>query len=281
MAAISSHLINKASAALERAGVDSPRLSARMIMGFVLGCSQEKVLTYPDLALENNQVSMFESLVRRRAEGEPLAYITGSKEFYGYDFLVDKSVLIPRPETELIVELAVEHFKSSPDQYFADIGTGCGAIAVSLALEIRGSLGLACDISLPSLLLARRNALIQGVQDRVFFFRSDLGMGIRPGTLDFVVSNPPYLSIQDMARTSLEVSAYEPFHALVSPDNGLQHIKRLQSVAWLMLKDQGMIFLEMGNDQSHEVEKTFSKWKKVRIHKDLAGYDRALSAVKS
>ncbi len=280
MSATSSSLINEASVALGRAGVDSPRLSSGLIMASVLECSRENLMTHPESALSGENIFRFRSLVARRMQGEPLAYIIGRKEFYGLDFAVNRDVLIPRPETEMLVELATQHYKSFSKPVFADIGTGSGAVAVALTIELPFSSGLACDISLQAVLTAGCNAAVHNVQDRICFFKSDLGAGIKPHSLDFIVSNPPYLSSEEFARISQEISGYEPYIALVSPDNGLLHIKRLESMAGVLLKKNGMIFVEIGMSQGVQVANIFSKWKDVAVHKDLAGFDRVLSAVK-
>lgn len=276
----SSQLIIQASADLVRAEVDSPRLCARLIMGWVLGCSQEKLLTFPDLVLSTEEKSLFMELVARRARGEPLAYITGRKEFYGLEFIVDKRVLIPRPETELLVDAVIERYRLHPGFVFLDVGTGSGAIAVTLALEIPKSTGLACDLSLSAVKVAKGNALRHGLLDRICFFRSDLGQGVKPGSIDLVVANPPYLSDEEFRRTSIEVSGYEPYTALVAEEEGLGHFRRLEIIAWEVLNKNGMVFLEIGKDQGEEVAGIFSRWKNIAIHKDLAGLDRVLTCVR-
>ncbi|MFP4107700.1 MAG: peptide chain release factor N(5)-glutamine methyltransferase [Desulfonatronovibrio sp.] len=275
-----SSLINEAATALGRAGVDSPRLCARLIMAHVLGCSQEKLLTYPDIPLSSKEKPVFRSLIARRSRGEPLAYITGHKEFYGFDFAVDKDVLIPRPETEILVETVLNHYKSRQPCVFADIGTGSGILAVTLAIEMPSSFALACDISFAALGIARQNAITHGVQNRIGFLKSDLGSGVKFSGLDFIVSNPPYLSSDDFAAASYEVSKFEPYKALVSMENGYCHFRRLESIAHCILKKKGMIFLEMGKDQGPFLAGLFSRWKDVTVYKDLAGHDRVLSAVK-
>jgi release factor glutamine methyltransferase len=276
----SSHLIIQASADLVRAEVDSPRLCARLIMAWVLGCSQEKLLTYPNLVLSMEEKSLFMELVARRARGEPLAYITGHKEFYGLDFMVDKSVLIPRPETELLVDSVIERYRFHPGVVFLDVGTGSGAIAVTLAHEMPESTGLACDLSLSAVKIAKGNALRHGVLDRICFFRSDLGRGIKPGSIDLVVANLPYLSREEFRQTSIEVSGYEPYAALVSEEDGLGHFRRLEVVVHAVLNKNGMVFLEMGKDQGEQVAGIFSGWKDIAVHKDLAGLDRVLTCVR-
>ena len=275
----SSYLIKEAAVALGKAKVDSPRLSARLIMALVLDCSQEKIFTYPDRVLSRENIIRFRSLVARRIQGEPLSYIAGQKEFYGLEFVVNENVLIPRPETEILVEMVINHYKSCRKPVFADIGTGSGAIAVTIAREITSCLGLACDISLQAIRIARVNALKHGVQNRICFFKSDLGMGIKPHSLDFIISNPPYLSKEEFAETSIEVSRYEPVQALVSPEGGLFHFRRLEKIAGFLLKKNGMLFLEIGKDQGTRVADIYSKWKDVAVHKDLADRDRVLSCI--
>ncbi|MFO7728756.1 MAG: peptide chain release factor N(5)-glutamine methyltransferase [Desulfonatronovibrio sp.] len=275
-----SPLINEAAAALDRAGVDSPRLCARLIMAHVLGCTREKLLTYPDTPLSFDDKSVFWRLIARRSRGEPLAYITGHKEFYGLDFGVDENVLIPRPETEILVETVLNHYKSRQPCVFADIGTGSGILAVTLAVEMPSSFSLACDISPAALGVAGQNAVKHGVQGRTGFFTSDLGTGIKTSALDFIVSNPPYLSSDEFSNVSFEISKFEPYKALVSMENGYCHFRRLESIAHRILREKGMIFLEMGKDQGAHLANLFSRWKDVTVYKDLAGHDRVLSAVK-
>ena len=275
-----SSLINNAAALLSRAKVDSPRLCSRLLLARVLGCSQESLLVNQDHVPAFQEISLFSSLVSRRSQGEPLAYITGHKEFYGLDFVVDKNVLIPRPETELLVETAVSRYKTSQSPVFADIGTGSGILAICLASIMPGSLANASDIDMAALRVARRNASIHRVQNSIIFIQSDLGRGIKQGSLDFVVSNPPYLSEDDFAEVSCEISGFEPYHALVSPENGLFHFRILEEISWLLLKDGGMIFLEMGQDQGKHIAEIYSRWREIAVYKDLAGHDRVFAASK-
>lgn len=273
-------LINHSSSILTDAGVDSPRLSARLIMAFVLGWSQEKLISNHHYCLTPTQSSKFTALVSRRASGEPLAYLVGRKEFYGRKFAVDRNVLVPRPETEQIIDLAVSSFDHKPGLVCLDIGTGSGILAVSMALEIPGCQCFGCDISIPALKIARQNAEKHSVSDKAFFFASDMGKGIKPDSFDFVVSNPPYLSEREFDLVSKEVAEFEPRHALVSADDGYYHMRCLEKTAHLTLKKQGMLFIEMGKDQGEDLKKIFSSWIDVTVHKDLSGHDRILTAVK-
>lgn len=273
-------LINQAASILTDAGVDSPRLSSRLIMAFVLGWSQEKLILYPHQNLTSTQYSSFNDLVIRRASGEPLAYLMNQKEFYGRIFFVDRDVLVPRPETEQIIELAVSRFENKSNSACLDIGTGSGILAVTMALEISGCQCLGCDISIPALKVARQNAVRHSVSGRAFFFASDMGKGIKPCSFDFIVSNPPYLSESEMGRVSKEVSEFEPHHALVSAEDGFYHLRCLEETAGFALKRQGIVFAEMGRDQGERLKRIFSSWVNVTVHKDLSGHDRILTAVK-
>lgn len=272
--------INQATSILTDAGVDSPRLSSRLIMAFVLGCSQEKLILYPYHNLTPAQYSSFNDLVARRASGEPLAYLVSQKEFYGRDFFVTRDVLVPRPETEQLIELAVSSFANKSSLLCLDIGSGSGVLAVTMALEIPGCQCLGCDISLPALKIAGQNAEKHSVSDVVSFFASDMGKGIKPGSLDFIVSNPPYLSESELGTVSKEVAGFEPHHALVSAEDGYYHLRRLEETAGLTLRRQGMVFAEMGKDQGERLKRIFSSWMNVTVHRDLAGHDRVLTAVK-
>lgn len=273
-------LINQATSILTDAGVDSPRLSSRLIMAFVLGWSQEKLVLHPHYQLTPALCSDFDDLLARRASGEPLAYLVGQKEFYGREFAVDRDVLVPRPETEQIIELAVSSFEHKSNLLCLDVGTGSGILAITMALEIPGCQCLGCDISFPALKIARQNAEKHSVSDVAFFFASDMGKEIKPGSIDFIVSNPPYLSEFELKVVSKEVAGFEPHQALVSAEDGFYHLRRLEKTAGLTLKKQGMVFAEMGKDQGESLKRIFSSWMSVTVHKDLAGHDRVLTAVK-
>ncbi|MFN2341978.1 MAG: peptide chain release factor N(5)-glutamine methyltransferase [Desulfonatronovibrio sp.] len=273
-------LINHSASILTEAGVDSPRLSSRLIMAFVLGWSQEKLILYPHHHLTPAQYSHFNDLLIRRSSGEPLAYLVGQKEFYGREFAVNRDVLVPRPETEQIIELTVSVFDHKSRVVCLDIGTGSGILAITIALEIPGCQCLGCDISLPALEVARQNAEKHSVLGKTWFLASDMGKGIKSESLDFIVSNPPYLSEFEFGQVSKEVAEFEPRHALVSAGDGYYHFKRLEKTAALILKKQGMVFVEMGRDQGENLKRIFSSWVDVNVHKDLSGHDRILTAVK-
>ncbi len=260
---------------LRRAKVDSPGLSARVLLAHVLNLPTEKlVLVFQDQASEEIR-RRYEVLIARRSRGEPVAYILGRKEFYSRDFQVSPQVLIPRPETELLVELAGEIYSRQQQKVFADLGTGSGILGICIALDFPLFHGLACDISEPALSVARSNARMHRVSDRIVFFRGDMGAGIKPQSLDFIVSNPPYISAREFAGLGAEVRDFEPGQALLSEAGGLGHIQRLEHDAARVLRGSGRVFMEMGSAQADQVRRIFSRWSSCHVYQDLAGLDRA------
>lgn len=264
---------------LRRSNADSPSLSARLLLAHVLDCSLEKLLIVLDAPVGPEKSRRFVELVRRRSKGEPVAYILGRKEFFGLDFQVSADVLIPRPETEMIVDLVDMIFGPEDKAFFADIGTGSGVLSVCIAARFPLFQGFGCDISYKALHLARRNACTHGVQEKILFFASDMGEGIRAGSLDLIVCNPPYLSLNDYGRTGREVRDFEPELSLLSSADGLGHIRRLSITARRALRRKGVLLLEIGCGQAEEVKDIFYGWQEIKIHKDLAGRDRIIMAV--
>ncbi len=264
---------------LRSRNVDSPSLSARLLLAHVLDCSLEKLLIVLNDPVGYEASRRFAELIQRRSKGEPVAYILGRKEFFGLDFLISADVLIPRPETEMIVDLVDKIFDPSDRALFADIGTGSGALAVCIAFRFPLFQGLGCDISYKALNVARENALIHGLQDRILFVASDMGRGIKADSLDLIVCNPPYLSLSDYEQASREVRDFEPEPALLSSAEGLEHIRLLSITARRVLRQEGVLLLEFGCSQAEEVKKIFYGWKELKVLKDLAGRDRIMKAV--
>ncbi len=260
---------------LHRAGVDSPGLSARVLLAHALNLPTEKLLLVFQEQTSDEIRRHYEGLIARRSRGEPVAYILGRKEFYSLDFQVAPEVLIPRPETELLVELVGESYSKQQEKFFADLGTGSGILGICIALDFPLFQCLACDISKQALTVARSNACMHEVSERILFFRADMGLGIKPQSLDFIVCNPPYISAAEFAQLGPEVRGFEPGEALLSADKGLGHIKRLEQEAGRFLRGSGRVFLEMGSTQAGRVRQIFSHWRRCDIYKDLAGLDRA------
>jgi release factor glutamine methyltransferase len=245
--------LKHASQILAAAGCDSSRLDAEVLLAHILGRDRAWLYANPEGALSPSQLGAYQTLVSRRAQREPVAYLTGHKEFYGLDFAVTSDVLVPRPETEHLVQRAINWglaISSSPT--IADVGTGSGAIGVTLAAHLPGARIIAIDTSYSALAVARCNAVRHGVANRVSCLQGDLLVPLR-GTVDLVVANPPYLSGPELAVAPPEVSRWEPRAALDGGSDGLSVIRRLLPMASSRLRRGGALFVEIGADQGTEV----------------------------
>ena len=279
-------LLKKTSKWLTGRGSSSGRLDAELLLARVLNLERIKLYASFDRPVNNSELDAFRQLVRRRGEQEPVAYILGSREFYSRDFIVDSRVLIPRPDTEVLVDTVLELLGTEPNEgVVLDYGTGSGAIALTLAAERTSLWLLALDISTDALDVARENARNLGVENRVGFVRSD-GLSQLPerflGTLCGVVANPPYISEEeknDMARDVLE---YEPSSALFPGDDPLLHYRLLATDGTRWLRKNGVLALEVGYKQAPEVCSLLEAtgWHDIKVRSDLARIDRVVSARK-
>jgi release factor glutamine methyltransferase len=257
-----------------RAVTDAPHLETEVLLAHVLGSSRTSVLAHPERILTPSQRSRYQRLVRRRASGYPLPYLTGRVEFYGLEFEVTPEVLIPRPDTETLVDLALARRPAT----VVDVGTGSGCIAVSLALYLAEPIVYAIEISPAALAVARRNAERHGVTGRVRLMVGDV-LNPRPGPVDLVVSNPPYIPTGQCASLPASVRDHEPRLALDGGLDGLALIQRLLTQAPAVLRPGGGLLIEIGADQGEAVThlaRTYFPWATVRVHPDLAGRDRVL-----
>ncbi len=236
--------------------VKSPVLAADLLLGFVLGWSRVQVLGHTEKPVPAQAWTRFENLVRRHASGEPLQHLTGEQEFYGRLFRVTQEVLIPRPETELLVEKAVNlmtHHAHSRIR-FVDVGTGSGCIAVSIACEIPKAFGWAIDSSADALRVAVGNANRNGVADRIQYAQADLLECFPPKPwFDFVLSNPPYVAGEEYANLPADVRDHEPRNALFGGKSGLEIYRRLIPEIGTRLKAGGYMLLELGMGQAEPV----------------------------
>jgi release factor glutamine methyltransferase len=289
--------LNLAREYLETKGVESARLDAELMLAEVLGLSRIQLYTNHDRPLAPVEVAAFRELLRRRAGREPVAYILGRREFWSLDLEVDRRVLIPRPETELLVEQALRALRgqlsngSRPSERLAeravganarvlDVGTGSGAIAVALAVESDSLELVATDCSHASLEIAPRNAERHGVAARIEFRQGDLFEPIDAGErFDLIVSNPPYCREDELAQMEPEVRSWEPSPALVSGDDGMITTRRMIEEAPSHLKSEGWLLVEVGT-QAGDVREYFAAcgWREVVTFKDLAGRDRVVAA---
>jgi release factor glutamine methyltransferase len=250
-----------------------PRRDAEMLLAHVLGCHTVAFLTYPERLLSPVESGHFESLITRRLAYEPVQYITGSQEFFGLPFEVTPDVLIPRPETEHLVEavLGLER-----DLHILDVGTGSGAIAVALAHVLTESRVTAVDLSPAALAVAGRNAQRHGVAARVTLLQSDLLEEVRATDFDVVVSNPPYVSDREVLER--QVSRYEPHSALYAGPTGLEIYRRLIPQARNVLKPGGWLLMEIGFGQRASLLGLLSGWNNVSFKDDLQGIPRVVLA---
>ncbi len=271
---------------LHDAGVDSPRLSAELILAHILGVRREYLLAHPERGLSVTESNAAEELLRRRALGEPVAYLLGRKEFYGREFLVNPHTLIPRPETELLVDMALESQTRAAPGPIVDLGVGSGCILLTLLCELPGRTGLGTDISAPALALAGENANRLGVAHRCLLVLADMTRPVfKKHSLSLLLSNPPYISPDEYGTLSREVAGYEPRNALLSPRNGLHHLAALEELARHYLAPGGTLLLEIGSDQGQSCPALFTRapqfWDKVETHSDLAGRPRVIRAQRS
>lgn len=270
---------------LEQAGVDAPALCADLLLCHALGLRRVDLVMERTRPVTADEHAAIDALLTRRATGEPLAYITGVREFFGREFAVTPDTLIPRPETEHLVECALTELRPGP-ALFADGGTGSGCIAVTLCAERDGLSGLAIDRSPGALAVARSNARRHNVDNRLLFLNGDFTLPcLRPASLDLYVTNPPYISAAEHATLSPEVRTFEPITALVPGDTGLEHAKALIAHASSALRPDGIFLMEFGCTQGPDVEALFepfaSLWATVDIRRDLAGLDRFVLAKRS
>jgi release factor glutamine methyltransferase len=286
--------LREAATRLTEAGSETPRLDAEVLLGHVLGFERATLLANPEMALPPAQISMFDRLTARRTTGEPVSYIRGFKEFYGLAMVVDGRALIPRPETELVVDLALAQIRRALTEsarpaaaapYLVwDVGTGSGAIVVALAVEARrrgyGSdlRFRATDASTDALALATENAVVHGVADVIEFELADLTQIDGRGHADFMVANLPYVPSADIP--SLPVAAsFEPVAALDGGPDGLDAIGRLITELPAALSLGGVALLEIGAGQADAVRAfvstTLPEWS-IEIHPDLAGVPRVV-----
>jgi release factor glutamine methyltransferase len=261
---------------LQDAAVDEPRREAASLLAHVLGRDRSFLIAHSNDSLPDELSQTFRNLITRRSQGEPLQYITGHREFFKLEFEVSPAVLIPRPETELIVEAALELCKEEPAPIIAEIGTGSGCIAISILHELGDAVAVATDISDAALLMARRNAERHGVHERLTLIRSDCFAAV-PNTKLFslIVSNPPYVSDEELEHLGPEVR-FEPRAALAGGKDGLVVVRRLLNEARPFTRSQGHLVFEIGFGQSAAVEQLIDRrvWKLVEIRKDLQGIPR-------
>ena len=269
--------IQEAAGILRDNGVPEARREAGSLLSFVLGRHRTFLISHSDEHLSSEEFQRYRQVVERRSLGEPLQYITGLQDFYGREFHVSPAVLIPRPETELLVESALQLLNES-NPIICDVGTGSGCIAVTMLCERQDLRGVALDVSENALDIARQNAFRWEVQDRISFCISDCFNGLNPdeNQFDLIVSNPPYVSAAAIPGLQREVKDHEPEIALSPGPDGLSVIRRLMQDAPRFLRNAGYLLLEIGFDQGESVQQLVnpSVLELIEIRPDLQGIPR-------
>ena len=268
---------------LAAAGCGEARLDAELLLAHALGVSRACLFAHPERRLSADQAASWQALIERRAGREPIAYILGHKEFYGLDLLVDRRVLVPRPETELLVERALQFAARHPVHTVWDVGTGSGAVALALAWHLRQAQVVASDVSSAALQVAAANRRRLGLEGRVQLVRSDLLAAAR-GPIDVVVANLPYLTAAERAQAMPEVSQYEPQVALDGGPQGLALVGRLLRQAAALDGPPALILVEIGARQglpAVALARESLPQAAVALQRDLAGLDRALEILPS
>ena len=271
----------EAAETLRAGGVAEARREAATLLAATAGRDRAYLIAHDEDALPAEVLSLFRERTRRRAAGEPLQYITGRQEFYGLDFEVNAAVLIPRPETELLVEAALELLQDAPAPAVCDVGTGSGCIPVALLHERADARAVAVDISADALRVAARNAARHGVRPRLALVASDCFAALDAAACKFemIVSNPPYVAEGDVPGLQREVRDHEPRVALTPGGDGLSVIRRLLADSPLFLKPGGRLLFEIGFNQHEAVRRLADPgvWTMLDIHRDLQGIPRTVA----
>jgi release factor glutamine methyltransferase len=270
--------------------VPSPRLNAETLLMFALNCDRAHLYAHPERELTAEEQTRYDEALTQRAKGVPAQYITGHQEFWGLDLIVSPAVLIPRPETEHLIETVLPLAKRMKAPMIADVGTGSGAIALALAKELPAAEIHAIDNSPAALEIAEANAARlqlefraanrDPAQRRIYFHDADLLNGLEDGTFDFVVSNPPYVGLSEEDEVQLEVRKFEPRNAVFAGSTGLEVIEKLIPAAQKALKPGGHLILEISGTIEYGVRAFLNGWEDITITNDLQGIPRIASARK-
>ena len=282
----------RAIARLTTENVPSPRMNAELLLMFTLGCDRAYLFAHPEREISPEEESRYEAALAERSRGVPAQYITGHQEFWGMDLIVTPAVLIPRPETEHVIETVLELQASGvgrqapgpqisdaayPEVRIVDVGTGSGCIALALAKELAQAEIRATDISPDALEIARANTARHHLERRIQFHRTDLLEGLQ-GDFDFVVSNPPYVGESEEDQVQLEVRKFEPRSAVFAGPAGTEVIARLIPQARTTLRRGGWLIMEISGTIAKEVKVLLEGWQEVEIKPDLQSIPRVVRA---
>ncbi len=265
---------------LEKKGIESARLNAELLLAEILNCKRLDLYLKFDQPLKENEVDIYREWILRRGKFEPLQYIIGRVEFYGMQFKVTRDVLIPRSETEILVEEVINFAKDKSGLRILDIGTGSGNIPIALAKNLTNAEITSVDVSANAIEVAKENALLNNVESKVEFILSDIyHLKIETDLFDIVVSNPPYISAEEYPTLQKEIVDYEPSIALTDSNDGLNFYRTITEKSKSFLKKEGKIFFEIGKEQFDDVEKILLKnnFLNIKITKDYQQIERVIS----
>jgi release factor glutamine methyltransferase len=266
-------------------GIESPRLEAELLMAHALASDRMRVIVESERPLEQGELARYRDLIQRRRRGEPVAYIRGSKEFYGRVFRIDKRVLVPRPDTEILVETGLRRTTtSSMGGRYLDLCTGSGCVAISLARERPTCKVFAVDLSPDALAVARDNAVRLGAAFQIAWMAGDLFEPLAPirgVKFELVTANPPYIADGELSSLPADVRAFEPRLALLGGEDGLSVTRRIVAGASRYLGPRGVLAVEIGTDQAGRVRALFEEqgFADVEVDKDYGGHERVVSGV--
>jgi release factor glutamine methyltransferase len=270
---------------LSKKNIDASRINAENLLAHVLKCKRLDLYLSFDRPLKEEEINDYRELIRRRGASEAVQYIIGTVEFYGLNFKVNPSVLIPRPETELLIEKILESLNKNDSLKILDIGTGSGNIAVSLAKHLPNAEIVAIDISDAAIQTAKENSELNNIDGQISFCKLDIISGNlqKNNNFDLIVSNPPYVSLKDYSGLSPELLNHEPRIALTDDNDGLNYYREISKKAKSLLEVGGKIFYEVGLGQSEEVKNLLmeNNFNEIEIFKDYSNIDRVVKGVLS
>ncbi len=279
--------LKAASQALKAAGIEDHGFEAEYLLSFILKAKRHELFLRPERVLSVGQTRLLDACVKRRSMGEPAQYITGETEFRGLTLRVSRTVLIPRPETELLVDEAIKTAPAQGAFTAIDLCTGSGCIAVAMAKEMPLCRVFATDVSGDALHLARENAVVNGVEERIIFLKGDLFDPLKTLGLEakaaLILSNPPYVSTEEMKKLPPEVKDFEPHEALWGGPDGMGFYRRIVKDAHRYLAGKGRLIMEMGYGQAagvREIIEASGGFGGIEVKKDLSGIERVISAIK-
>jgi release factor glutamine methyltransferase len=273
-------ILKNATEILQKSGIAEPRREANSLLIFTLKKDQTFLIAHNDYELSGDEQLQFQSLLQRRANREPLQYIRGEQEFYGLDFTLTPDVLIPRPETEIVVENAIEILRELENTRFCEIGVGSGCISISILHEVENTSATGADISAKALKIAKINAEKHQVAERFELKISDVFDNLNNEKFDLIVSNPPYIPRKDIENLQAEVREFEPLNALTDGKDGLSIIEKIIADAPKFLKLNGFLLMEIGHSQADEVKEMFDAkiWRTIEFLPDLQGIPRVVKS---